>query len=197
MPEGTQHKMRMDSNKGLSPEREAELWALCRAGDDAAREELIVAYRPLVFWLAGKVHAAPSLRQDIIQEGMLALIRAVDRFDPGREFKFSTYACYRIRGQMLNMLDRSERKAPIPVPDEWIQVVHEEPEDEDWQDAVEGISHLEGREAEVVSALFFEGKAPRDVAAGQQLDVSHVYRLRRAAVAHIRAWLGLPAPARG
>jgi RNA polymerase sporulation-specific sigma factor len=197
MSEGTQHKMRMDSNKGLSPEREAELWALCRAGDDAAREELIVAYRPLVFWLAGKIHAAPSLRQDIIQEGMLALIRAVDRFDPGREFKFSTYACYRIRGQMLNMLDRSERKAPIPVPDEWIQVVHEEPEDEDWQDAVEGISHLEGREAEVVSALFFEGKAPRDVAAEQQLDVSHVYRLRRAAVAHIRAWLGLPAPARG
>ena len=185
--------MRMDSNKGLSPEREAELWALCRAGDDAAREELIVAYRPLVFWLAGKIHAAPSLRQDIIQEGMLALIRAVDRFDP----KFSTYACYRIRGQMLNMLDRSERKAPIPVPDEWIQVVHEEPEDEDWQDAVEGISHLEGREAEVVSALFFEGKAPRDVAAEQQLDVSHVYRLRRAAVAHIRAWLGLPAPAKG
>ena len=193
MPERSQSTTALESNKGFSAEREAELWTLCRSGDAAAREELIVAYRPLVFWLAGKIHAAPSLRQDIIQEGMLALIRAVDRFDPEREFKFSTYACYRIRGQMLNMLDRSERRAPTPIPDEWIQVVHEEPEDEDWKDVAEGISHLEGREAEVVSALFFEGKSPRDVAAEQQLDVSHVYRLRRAAVTHIRAWLGLPA----
>ncbi|MCR5346234.1 MAG: sigma-70 family RNA polymerase sigma factor [Fretibacterium sp.] len=180
---------------GLPAGRERELWDLCLSGDAAAREELIVAYRPLVFWLAGKIHAAPSLRQDIIQEGMLALIRAVDRFDPDREFRFSTYACYRIRGQMLNMLERSERRAPIPVPDDWIQVAHEEPDDEDWQDVAEGIAHLQGREAEVVSALFFEGKAPRDVAEEQKLDVSHVYRLRRAAVAHIRAWLGLPAHA--
>ncbi|MBR1671755.1 MAG: sigma-70 family RNA polymerase sigma factor [Fretibacterium sp.] len=180
------------SRSGLPEERERELWALCRTGDPVAREELIVAYRPLVFWLAGKIHAAPSLRQDIIQEGMLALIRAVDRFDPDREFRFSTYACHRIRGQMLNMLERSERKAPIPVPDEWIQVAPRDPEDEDWLDVAESIAHLQGREAEVVSALFFEGKAPRDVAAEQRLDVSHVYRLRRAAIAHIRAWLGLP-----
>ncbi len=174
----------------LTPEREKELWDLCRKGDPAAREELIVAYRPLVFWIAGKIHAAPSLRQDIVQEGMLALIRAVDRFEPEREFRFSTYACHRIRGQMLNMLDRSERRAPIPVPDEWIQVV-QEPEDEDWLDVAESIAKLQGREAEVVSALFFEGKAPKDIAAEKELDVSHVYRLRRAAVSRIREWLGL------
>ena len=180
-----------ESSRPLAPERERELWALCQEGDAAAREELIIAYRPLVFWIARKLHVEPSLRQDIVQEGMLALIRAVDRFDPGREFKFSTYACHRIRGQMINMLERSERRAPIPVPDEWLQVDPIEPQDEDWLDVEESISRLQGREAEVVSAIFFEGKDPQDIAAEQQLDVSHVYRLRRTAIARIRGWLGL------
>lgn len=179
----------------LSPERERTLWGLCRSGDAEAREELIVAYRPLVFWIAKRIHAHPSLRQDLVQEGMLAMIGAVDRFDPDRDLKFSTYAYHRIRGQMINMLERSERRAPLPVPDEWLEV-DPEPRDEEWLDVAESIGRLQGREAEVVSALFFEGKDPRDVADEQRLDVSHVYRLRRSAVARIRGWLGLD-PSRG
>ena len=149
-----------------------------------------MAYRPLVFWIARRIHATPSLRQDLIQEGMLAMIGAVDRFDPARDLKFATYACHRIRGQMLNMLERSERRAPIPVPEEWLEI-DPEPRDEDWLDVAESIGRLQGREAEVLSALFFEGKAPKDVADEQRMDVSHVYRLRRSAVARIRSWLGL------
>ena len=87
------------------------------SGDTAAREELIIAYRPLVFWIAGKIHITdPELKQDLIQEGMLALIHAVDKFEPEREFKFSTYAYHKIHGQMINLLERSERRAPVPVP---------------------------------------------------------------------------------
>ena len=176
----------------LEPEIERELWARCRNGDASAREELIVAYRPLVFWIAGKMHVLPSIRQDMVQEGMLALINAVDRFDPTREFRFSTYAYHRIRGQMLNMLDRSERRAPVPVPDEWLSVDAPETDDnEEWMDVADSIAKLRGREAEVVSALFFEGKEPKDIAAEKKLDVSHVYRLRRSAISRIRAWLGL------
>ena len=176
----------------LEPEIERELWAKCRSGDASAREELIVAYRPLVFWIAGKMHVLPSIRQDMVQEGMLALINAVDRFDPAREFRFSTYAYHRIRGQMLNMLDRSERRAPVPVPDEWLSVDAPETDDnEEWMDVADSIAKLRGREAEVVSALFFEGKEPKDIAAEKKLDVSHVYRLRRSAISRIRAWLGL------
>ena len=176
----------------LEPEIERELWAKCRNGDASAREELIVAYRPLVFWIAGKMHVLPSIRQDMVQEGMLALINAVDRFDPAREFRFSTYAYHRIRGQMLNMLDRSERRAPVPVPDEWLSVDAPETDDnEEWMDVADSIAKLRGREAEVVSALFFEGKEPKDIAAEKKLDVSHVYRLRRSAISRIRAWLGL------
>ncbi len=177
----------------LEPERERELWKLCADGDIEAREELIVAYRPLVFWIAGKIHVTDNeLKQDIIQEGMLALIRAVDKFEPEREFKFSTYAYHKIHGQIINMLERSEKKAPLPVPDDWLvpDDVYYDGED-DWLDVSQSISKLEGREAEIVNALFFEGKKPKDVANEKKLDVSHVYRLRRTAIAKIRGWLGL------
>ena len=73
----------------------------------------------------------------------------------------------------------------------WLEV-DSAPGDEDWLDVAEIIGRLRGREAEVVSALFFEGKDPRAVADEQHMDVSHVYRLRRSAVARIRSWLGLP-----
>lgn len=177
----------------LNFEHERELWLKCSQGDISAREELIIAYRPLVFWIAGKIHITdPELKQDIIQEGMLALIRAVDKFEPQREYRFSTYAYHKIHGQIINMLERSEKRAPLPVPDEWLQVSDDYGQgDDDWLDASQAVSRLQGREAEVVSALFFEGKEPKDVAAEKHLDISHVYRLRRSAIAKIRGWLGL------
>jgi RNA polymerase sporulation-specific sigma factor len=145
----------------------------------------------MVFWFAGKLKAFPSLKQDLIQEGMLALIGAVDRFDPGRDLRFSTYAYHRIRGQMINLLDRSERRAPVPVDDEWLFVEEPDGVDEGWSDVAESIARLKGKEAAVVSALFFEGKHPLEVADEQNMDVSNVYRLRRSAIAKIRNWLGL------
>ena len=93
------------------------------------------------------------------------------------------------------MLERSEKKAPVPVPDEWLQIAEDSSEEEEngeeWLDVAQSISKLEGREAEIVSALFFEGKKPKEVAQEKKLDVSHVYRLRRNAIAKIRGWLGL------
>ncbi len=178
----------------LNSEHECDLWQRCSNGDVDAREELIIAYRPLVFWIAGKIHVNdPEIKQDMIQEGMLALIHAVDKFEPEREYRFSTYAYHKIHGQMINMLERSEKRAPVPVPDEWLNVAEDEEDrsDDDWLNASEAVSRLEGREAEVVQALFFEGKKPKDIAAEQKLDVSHVYRLRRSAIARIRGWLGL------
>ena len=170
---------------------EKDLWMHCRAGSIEAREKLIIAYRPLVFWLAGKLNNIPSLRQDIVQEGMLALISAVDRFDPKRDLRFSTYAYHKIRGQMINLFERSERRAPIPVDDERLFANEPEQPDEDWADVAESVERLQGKEAAVVGALFFEGKEPLEVADEQNIDVSHVYRLRRSAVARIRGWLGV------
>ena len=162
----------------LTPERERELWQLCSEPTVEQRHDL---------------HARDAeLRKDIIQEGMLALIRAVDKFEPEQGYKFTTYAWHRIHGQIINMLERSEKRAPVPVPDEYLQVEYDaESEGDEWLDAETAISRLEGREAEVLSALFFEGKKPRDIAQEKKLDVSHVYRIRRSAIMRIRGWLGI------
>ena len=168
---------------------EDELWRRMAAGDDDAREALIVAYRPLVFWLAGKFNVLSSVKQDLIQEGMIALINSVDRFEYARGLKFSTFAWHRIRGQMINMLERGEHKAPAPISDEiiehWTAPVYDE-DDEIWMSVEESIKKLPKRESEIISAIFKDGKEPKEIASELGLDISHIYRLKRNAVAHLR-----------
>ena len=94
---------------------DSQLWRDCAAGNEEAREELILANRPMVYWLAKKLKVPYSTYQDLIQEGMLALINAVDSFDVERNIRFSTFAYYKIRGRMINFLQRVEAKAPLPV----------------------------------------------------------------------------------
>ncbi|MCL1941721.1 MAG: sigma-70 family RNA polymerase sigma factor [Synergistaceae bacterium] len=172
-----------------SDHKEKELWRRMEAGDDGAREELIVAYRPLVFWLAGKFNVPSSVKQDLIQEGMIALINSADRFEYERGLKFSTFAWHRIRGQMINMLERGEYKAPDPAPDEiierWAAPIYDE-DSETWMSVEESIKKLPKRESEIISAIFKDGKEPREIASELGLDISHIYRLRRNAVARLK-----------
>ena len=176
----------------LDPEQEKILWQKKSQGDLNAREKLIIAYRPLVFWIAKKFNAHNNLIQDIIQEGMLALIRAVDKFEYQRNYKFSTFFYYKINGQIINMLERSELKAPVPVPDDWIKIADEKNiNNDDWIDLELSIEKLKGNEAEIVSALFYDGKNPEELANEKNLNISHIYRLRRNAINKIRELLGL------
>jgi len=168
---------------------EEELWQRHQAGDDNAREAIIVAYRPLVFWLAGRFNVPSSIKQDLIQEGMLALINSVDRFEYERGVKFSTYAWHRVRGQMINMIERGELKAPTPISDEIIErslapILNED--HEIWMCVEESIKKLPKRESEIISAIFMDGKEPKEIAVELGLDISHIYRLRRNAVAHLK-----------
>jgi RNA polymerase sigma factor for flagellar operon FliA len=77
------------------------------AGDERARERLVVAYSPLVKYVAGRMssglpgHVEES---DLISYGLGGLISAIERFDPGREIKFETYAITRIRGAIIDEL---------------------------------------------------------------------------------------------
>ena len=186
---------RNSSSQGLDPQEETELWRLCRQGDEEAREALIVAYRPLVFWLARRFSLDEGTAKDLLQEGMLALIKAVDAYDVSRGNKFTTYAFYRIRGHMINFLERSEKRAPYPVdmeeeiaqPGECVAV--------EWRLLLEeAMGALTLKERDIVQALVVEGKKAGDVARDTAIDVSHVYRIRRKALARLRIALGLPAP---
>ena len=109
--------MRNETEKVTERRDESQLWKDCAAGSEEAREKLILANRPMVYWLAKKLKVPYDTYQDLIQEGMLALISAVDSFDPERSVRFSTFAYYKIRGRMINFLQRVEAKAPTPVDD--------------------------------------------------------------------------------
>lgn len=183
-------------------EQEAALWLRCSEGNEAARDELILAYRPMVYWLAKKLRVPYSTYPDMIQEGMVALISAVDAFDIDRSNRFSTYAYYKIRGRMINFLQRVEAKAPIPV-EESIFVDEElradalssEAERSEWTiDIEQAMSMLSEREADILNALVVEGRVAKEVASEVNLDVSHVYRIRRKALDKLRKWLGNEEP---
>ena len=89
----------------LSPQEELTLANLARQGDAEAREQLIHAHLPLVVRVA-KVYMPPCDEiMDLIQEGNIGLIKAVDKFDPTRDTKFSTYAFYWINKHIQRFLN--------------------------------------------------------------------------------------------
>ncbi len=186
---------RNDENR---PEAEKNLWLRCSNGDEEAREELILAYRPMVYWLAKKLKVPYGTYPDLIQEGMVSLIKAVDRFDVERNNCFSTYAYYKIKGGMINFIQRVEAKAPIPVDDETV-FIHEAPltgslsehaDKSEWTlDLEQALNSLSQREADIVKALVIEGRMAKEVAEEANLDISHIYRIRRKAMSKLRKWL--------
>ena len=84
------------------------LWAEYKAGGALeARERLILHYSPLVKFVAGRVAAGlpQNIEQsDLASYGLFGLIDAIDKFDPGRGFKFETYAISRIKGAIIDEL---------------------------------------------------------------------------------------------
>ncbi len=178
---------------------DSQLWRECAAGNEEAREELILANRPMVYWLAKKLKVPYSTYQDLIQEGMIALINAVDAFDAGRNIRFSTFAYYKIRGRMINFLQRVEARAPISMDEALLleesgdsSLLYNESSRSEWSiDLENALSQLSERESEIINALVMEGRVARDVADEKNIDISHVYRIRRKALAKLKSWLGI------
>jgi RNA polymerase sigma factor FliA len=91
--------------------KEVELRDLWRRykddGDGTARERLVVAYSPMVKFVAGRLGAGlPSHVEDadLISYGLVGLIGAIERFEPERGIKFETFAMTRIRGSIIDEL---------------------------------------------------------------------------------------------
>jgi RNA polymerase sigma factor for flagellar operon FliA len=85
-----------------------DLWRRYKQENDAAaRERLVVAYSPMVKFVAGRLGAGlPSHVDDadLISYGLMGLIGAIERFEPERGIKFETFAMTRIRGAIIDEL---------------------------------------------------------------------------------------------
>ena len=99
----------------LTAAEEVELSKRVERGDMQAKERMINSNLRLVVSLAKKYqgHDLPLL--DLIQEGILGLIRAVEKFDWRKGYKFSTYATFWIRQAIERALDNRARTIRIPV----------------------------------------------------------------------------------
>jgi RNA polymerase primary sigma factor len=101
------------STRVLSATEEAQLARRIERGEVAARDEMIARNQPLVRSLARAYVGRGVPFDDLIQEGTVGLVRAVDKFDHRRGFKFSTYAVWWIRRSMQEALAAAR---PIRIP---------------------------------------------------------------------------------
>ena len=135
------------------------------------RDQLIVHYSPLVKYVAGRV--AVGLPQnveqaDLVSYGMFGLIDAIEKFEPGRGFKFETYAIARIKGAILDELrsidwvPRSVRAKARQIEQAYAKleaVHHRSPTDEELADE---LGMTDDRLQTALSQISFVGLAALD-----------------------------------
>ena len=189
--------------KMLSPEEERELWIREEEGDEAAHQKLTSSYQPLVFKMAVQFHMPEEITLELIQEGMVGLLEAVESYDYTKGVAFSLYAVHRIRGRMCDFMNREFSRDELSLDREtaegWslaefipgLQLLPEEVvERHAVSDRVsQAIDRLPQKEKQVLQGIFLENKTPSVLAADIKVTPGHIYRLEKQGVRRIRGML--------
>lgn len=194
--------------KLLEPEAEAALWvAYKEQADLSSRKQLIEQYQPLVFKQAMRITAQPNLVMDIIQEGTVGLIEAAENYDHTKGVAFSLYAQHRIRGRMLDYLQREGKAAFLSI-DQPVGAAEQEklPLLEYLQDSAPDIvklteqnyfieqmqqafKRLPAKEQLVLDGVFRLEQHPQQLADNLNLSLTHIYRLQKQGIRRLRGML--------
>ena len=99
----------------LSPDEEKEIARRVKKGDEEAKKKLIESNLRLVISIAKRFFWARLTFSDLINEGNIGLEKAIEKFDPEREFKFSTYATRWIKQSITKAIADMAKNVKIPT----------------------------------------------------------------------------------
>lgn len=105
----------LEPRPALSRVQEQRLIAAARTGDQQARAQLVEVYLPHIASLARTYRSGSVQRQELLQEGVVGLLRALERFEPARGVPFWAYAGWWVRQAMQQLV--SELTRPIVLSD--------------------------------------------------------------------------------
>ena len=177
----------------LTPEEEKDLWRKFKIeGSKSARIRLIESYQPLVFKIASPYRTMQNI-MDVIQEGTVGLIEAVEKFEPEKKVAFSLYAMHRIRGRMIDYL-RRQNEIPseefIFEVEDYRETAQEKIESEELSNQLHtALNRLPANEKNVLEDIYFREEKADEVADEMKLSLSHIYRLQKKGMQRIRGML--------
>jgi RNA polymerase sporulation-specific sigma factor len=180
----------------LKPDEEQLLWQQYKQAQSAeSRARIIEAYQPLVFKLVMELGATED-QLDLIQEGTVGLIEAVETFNPQLGVHFATFAKHRVRGRLLNYLSSKLRFVPDAY--ERLQALQDQDQlsgqelvekRELSHEVAQALSRLPSREQAVIRGVYFDEQRPQKVAQQMQISASYLYKLQKRAVRRLRGML--------
>ena len=188
----------------LDRSRETALWVACKDGGIDSRDELITSYQPLVFKTALAFGVSEPLTLDLIQEGTVGLIEALERYEPERGVAFSLFAVHRIRGRMTDYLKKEagagqlmlDAPAFAEMPTWAEQLVDEgvSPEQAAEERFIQAevkkaLTRLPVKEQQVLRGLYVDEAPPAELAQTIDVSLTHVYRLQKQGVRRVRGIL--------
>ncbi|HZP82355.1 MAG TPA: RNA polymerase sigma factor RpoD/SigA [Chthonomonadaceae bacterium] len=106
---------RLTRQRLLTAQEEIELSARIQRGDTRAKDRLVEANMRLVINIAKNYHNPLVPFEDLVQEGAIGLMTAAERYDPGKGYRFSTYATHWIRQAISRAIDNKAKAIRIPA----------------------------------------------------------------------------------
>lgn len=190
--------------KLLDPEEERALWRAYKdQGSQESRRRLIEQYQPLIFREAMRWHIPRDMLQDALQEGTLGLIEAVERYDYRRNIAFPIFAVHRIRGEILDFLQKENKRSSLSLdePDENGVTLRDQLPDraEDlaertgrqilFEHVAQTLQRLPQKEQIVVEGVYLKDQQQKSLAHDLSVSLPYVYRLQKRGIRRVRGML--------
>jgi RNA polymerase sporulation-specific sigma factor len=196
----------LNSRPPLTSAEESALWQAYKgAGDPASRYRLIEGHQALVVRIVLSLGCTPDCAMDLVQEGTIGLLEALESYDPDRGVPFPSFAQHRVRGRMLDYFGRQKAGAGDLSIDEpgvvEVAVAATGTAGRDFDPVARAeagavrrvlkgaVARLPRKEQEVLSAVYLHDQEPGQVAEELSISVSYVHRLQKRAIRRLRGML--------